>query len=145
LVCQQEFTERLLAVQIIGQHRHALRHQMRRIAFNPAPGRVALTILFLGAILGHDELRFHDQHLGLARADQRRNEHRMGIAGADLLLDDGALRTVHRRRREILCAIQGAQQPVTQAAVILKFAGRRKPLEHRPKGRSQMFRRNRIQ
>ena len=58
----QQLTERLIAVQVVGQQGHSLTSEVHGIAFHPPFGGIALAILLHGAILRDDELWLQDQY-----------------------------------------------------------------------------------
>jgi len=62
VMLQEQFTERLVTVQVVGQDCHLPSCETNGVAQNPTVGGIAFAILFVGPLLGDDELRFQHQH-----------------------------------------------------------------------------------
>ncbi len=67
--------------EVVAEVDRAQRREPRVMSFEPAFGGVALAILFLGAILGRDELGHQGNDLGLAGRHDRRRQHAMIVLG----------------------------------------------------------------
>ena len=91
------FAQRLFAIQVITQDRHAQRPVSRPIVGQPTFGRDVLAILLLMAILGGDEFRLQGNHPRIARGHDHRCDGTVGIGdGAVFTVRDVALVTVDR-------------------------------------------------
>jgi hypothetical protein len=71
LVLLQQLTQRLVAVQIIGQEGHLPRGKSLCIAFYPALDGLLLAVLPIMSILQRLEFRIQGDHMFLSRRDQQ--------------------------------------------------------------------------
>ena len=81
----------------------------------PAPGRVAFAILFLGSLLRRDELRHQRKYHVMARSHDHRRQHGVIMLCFSVpALARKTLRATQLLRTEILRAIEGHQCPSPQ-------------------------------
>src|SRR5580658_11074374 len=101
--------------EIIAQKDRAQRREPRAMLGEPAFDGVALAVLFLGAILGRDELGHQGDNLGVAWRHDRRRQQTMIVLGLPVgALAGETIRTAELLRAEILRPVPGDQGSAAQ-------------------------------
>ena len=120
---ERQRTKRLLAVEIIAQQGHVMRHQCRRMLCNPTFACSLLTVLFPMTILRHDVFGGEGDDLCVSRADDDRGNRRMVIQGLTVgkltretvstmeCLGGKVLRAIKCAMGLTMAAVQGVQRP----------------------------------
>ena len=109
---------------IVAEIDRAQRRQPRAVRRMPAFDGVALAILFLGAVLGGDELGHERNDLGMAGRHDRGRQHGMIVLGLAVgALARQAVRAAELLRAEILGPVPGDEGSAAQPAEGLPHGG----------------------